>query len=303
MSVNTHSSEQTSSPWLIGPRDALLLGRVSNLPTVWSNVLAAGVIAAIAAPGDITLLNSLYVMAAISLMYIGGMYLNDAFDAEIDAKERPERPIPSGRVGRKTVFIAGYGLLIAAILLLALYNIYAGVAGVALAGAVTAYNFHHKGFQLSPVVMGLTRLLVYVSAAAAFSASLWAGPVWLAGAMLLSWTVGLTYVAKQENIGVIRHAWPLVFLAAPLLYGLLKAPEQPMTLIFVAALAVWAGYALKLLMRRSAGDVPRAVVSLIAGIALVDAIIAAANGAPQFAFVCVIFFGLTLLFQRIVPGT
>ena len=26
------------------------------------------------------------------------MVLNDVFDAEVDARERPERPIPSGRV-------------------------------------------------------------------------------------------------------------------------------------------------------------------------------------------------------------
>ena len=35
------------------------------------------------------------------MFYIGGMYLNDAFDRDIDARERPERPIPSGHVGAR----------------------------------------------------------------------------------------------------------------------------------------------------------------------------------------------------------
>jgi 4-hydroxybenzoate polyprenyltransferase len=64
---------------------ALRLGRVSNLPTVWTNV-AAGV--ALSGVGF-----SLGIFAglvlALSLFYVGGMYLNDAFDRDIDARERP----------------------------------------------------------------------------------------------------------------------------------------------------------------------------------------------------------------------
>ena len=44
------------------------------------------------------------------------MYLNDAFDREIDARERPERPIPSGRIGAGPVFAIGFGLLAAGVL-------------------------------------------------------------------------------------------------------------------------------------------------------------------------------------------
>jgi len=39
---------------------------------------------------------------ASMLAYAGGMALNDACDAELDAVERPKRPIPSGRVSRLT---------------------------------------------------------------------------------------------------------------------------------------------------------------------------------------------------------
>src|SRR5262245_63491269 len=53
-------------------------------------------------------------LAAGSLFYSGGMALNDAFDAEIDARERPERPIPSGRVSRGTVLALGFGMLVVA---------------------------------------------------------------------------------------------------------------------------------------------------------------------------------------------
>jgi 4-hydroxybenzoate polyprenyltransferase len=72
----------------------LKIGRVSNLPTVWTNVLAGAFLSGHAA--DVTTL--LWVMLAITLFYTGGMYLNDAFDADIDARERPNRPIPSGQI-------------------------------------------------------------------------------------------------------------------------------------------------------------------------------------------------------------
>lgn len=64
---------------------ALRLGRVSNVPTVWTNV-AAGV--ALSGAGfSVGIVAGL--MLALSLFYIGGMYLNDAFDRDIDARERP----------------------------------------------------------------------------------------------------------------------------------------------------------------------------------------------------------------------
>src|SRR5262249_49744704 len=64
---------------------ALRLGRVSNLPTVTSNVVAATALAG-GHPSRITLLAT---CAAMSLMYVAGMWLNDAFDRDIDRVERP----------------------------------------------------------------------------------------------------------------------------------------------------------------------------------------------------------------------
>ena len=59
-------------------RTLLVLGRVSNLPTVWSNCLAAWLLNFGAA------WNNFYVLlAGTTMLYVGGMYLNDAFDVEV----------------------------------------------------------------------------------------------------------------------------------------------------------------------------------------------------------------------------
>ena len=63
------------------PRDALVLGRVSNLPTVWTNTLV-GLVLAGGTAGDV---RNLPLVLALSLFYHDGIYLNDAFDAGLYA--------------------------------------------------------------------------------------------------------------------------------------------------------------------------------------------------------------------------
>ena len=74
-------------------RTLLVLGRTSNLPTVWSNCLAAWWLG-----GGVQLGALAGVLLGTTLLYLGGMYLNDAFDAGFDAQYRRERPIPSGAI-------------------------------------------------------------------------------------------------------------------------------------------------------------------------------------------------------------
>ncbi|MFT5527081.1 MAG: 4-hydroxybenzoate polyprenyltransferase [Pirellulaceae bacterium] len=51
-------------------------------------------------------------VAASSLLYTAGMTLNDVYDVDEDTKERPDRPIPSGRISLGTARSLGYGMLV-----------------------------------------------------------------------------------------------------------------------------------------------------------------------------------------------
>ena len=285
---------------------ALRLGRVSNLPTVWTNVFT-GVALAGAAAADARLV---ILLVSLSLFYVGGMFLNDAFDREFDTKARPERPIPSGQVSAVQVYAVGFGMQAVGVGLLA----WAGygfepftqwrpvLAGIVLAIAVTFYNWHHKDNPLSPLVMGVCRLLVYVAAAYSV-ASVPRRPVFVAAIVLLCYLIGLTYTAKQEHLDRLEAVWPLAFLAVPVAYGIWLALRQPAALLPLLLFIGWTLYALWLLRRRAKGDVPRAVVSLIAGIALLDSVILAGHVAPLLAGLAVVAFVLTLSLQRWVSGT
>jgi 4-hydroxybenzoate polyprenyltransferase len=290
-----HSGQPSSAGW----RVALRLGRVSNLPTVWTNVLAGAVLAGADPAGAAVLLPLL----AASLLYVAGMYLNDAFDAEIDARQRSSRPIPSGDVGQALVLRAGFAMLALGVLLFLLTGWRAGIAGLVLAGLIVLYDRHHKGNPFSPVIMGLCRFMVYVAAGLALAGGALTAASWLGAALLLAYLVGLTYTAKQEHLNELGSAWPLAFLAAPLVYGatLLGGAGWLAAAVWLG-LVLWVAYAVSFLFRRPR-VVPRAVVSLIAGISLLDALLAAGHGAPGVAGLCVLGFALTLAFQRFVPGT
>lgn len=277
-------------------RSAMVLGRVSNLPTVWSNLLAGTLLAGGRPDGAAFPL----LLVAGSLFYVGGMYLNDAFDRHVDARERPGRPIPSGRVGARTVFVLGFGMLAAGVALAAPAGFPALAAAVALVAAIIAYDVHHKGNRFSPVVMGLCRALVYAVAGLAASTAPPAGLA-VAALGLLAYVAGLTYAARQENLAEFKGSWPLALLAAPvaLAAGLAEAAALP----FLALFSLWLGYGLSRLLMRRWCDVKAAVGAMIAGISLLDAVWVAHAGGPVLALAAVGAFALTLAAQRKVPGT
>ena len=295
----------------------LRLGRVSNLPTVITNAMAGFSLSTMyLLPWDplrsvdpIHALNGLLlVMLALSLFYVGGMYLNDAFDADIDAAERANRPIPTGEISRSAVYVLGFGMLGAGVLISFYLNATAGIVGVALALSVVLYDWLHKRVSYGPVLMGLCRFLsLALAASVAFGMS---NAALLGATALLAHTVGLTYTAKQEAYDRIGNTWPLAVMALPvLIVAWMNLQWGEVTgWVFLLAYVGWTLRCLWLLKRRAPGDVPKAVVGLIAGIALLDAALMGAIGpaaffGTPFAVVAVGLFGLTLLLQRRIAGT
>lgn len=286
-------------------KTALSLGRVSNLPTVWSNTLAGVALAG----GNPLNGNILFMMLAMSLAYIGGMFLNDAFDRETDAKERPERPIPSKQVKAAEVFAAGFTLLTASVMVAVLTALSWGhnvslvaILSIALCICIVVYDMWHKDNPFSPAIMGLCRVLVLL--VAGYAATDNPSVVLFFGAtVMLCYLIGLTYTAKQENLGEIKNLWPLLFLAAPLIYGLYKVVSDLQVAPLLVITSLWLVYALYFVKRRSQGDIPKAVVSMIAGISLVDALLISTVSSLPIACIALVAFGLTLLLQRYIAGT
>jgi 4-hydroxybenzoate polyprenyltransferase len=285
---------------------ALKLGRVSNLPTIWSNVLAGVVLAG----GAATAATVVPLIVALSLFYVAGMFLNDAFDHRFDARDRPTRPIPSGQVSAEAVYAAGFAMIGAGLAVLILFNAMTPdlgswrviACGIVLGGLIVYYDWRHKGATFGPVVMGLCRVMVYVTAGAAVAVAL-PPAVWIGALAMLCYLIGLTYASKQEGFGRVDNLWPLALLAVPFVVAAEAALADPTTaalLLIFLAVTVWA---VMLLVRRSGARVGRAIALLIAGISLLDAMLIAGAGAPETAWIAALGFPLTLAGQRWVQGT
>jgi len=280
---------------------ALRLGRVSNQPTVWTNVLAGIVLA-----GGGSAVAIVGLIAGMAAMYTAGMFLNDAFDADFDRLHRPERPIPSGEATLTSVFASGFALLAFGLVLIAAAAMHAGggtaafSSGVALAAVIVIYDRWHKENTFGPLLMGICRMLAYVTAALAVAGSLNAAVVG-AAVVALCYLIGLTYIAKQETLGRMRNLWPLGFLSVPFVYEGFAALRDPATGIAYVALLGWVLYALSFL-RAEKRAIGKAVGYLIAGICLLDALFVAAQ-APALAALAAGAFVLTLCLHRVVPGT
>jgi 4-hydroxybenzoate polyprenyltransferase len=141
-------------------------------------------------------------MGASAVLYAAGAALNDYFDRQTDAQERPQRPIPSGRAQPETVRTVGLSLLAfgSGLAWLAGWRagtIAPGLVSLALAGLILAYDGSLKRFWIGPVAMGGCRFLNVLMGMSA--AGRWFGPAeWLAAGAVGVYVVGLSWFARQE---------------------------------------------------------------------------------------------------------
>ncbi|NOY29753.1 MAG: UbiA family prenyltransferase [Planctomycetes bacterium] len=175
--------------------------RIGNVFTAITNILAGFLLV----QREWQPLGPLFLLIGTSsLLYAAGMVLNDAFDAELDAKERPERPIPSGRISRRAAFQVGFMLLILGIALACLVSWQlqsrtSATVGILLAVAIVAYNAKLKQTEFGPSAMGICRYL-NVLLGASIAADLWTVPTaWIYAAAVGMYTLGLTLFARSEN--------------------------------------------------------------------------------------------------------
>ncbi|MCB9545197.1 MAG: UbiA family prenyltransferase [Myxococcales bacterium] len=263
-------------------RPWLELVRLPAVFTAPADVLAGAALAAAAGLAVPVGAVGLLVLAS-ALIYCAGMAANDLCDAAVDARERPGRPIPSGRVQRGAVLGVVLALQAAGIGLAALVGVPA--AGMA-AGTVTAtwlYNGLLKDTLVGPATMGLCRYgnaLIGLTAAGALPPLGW---VWAAPLTTLAYVTALTFISRHEVVGatraaVQRPAYALVALAvAPA--ALAAVAPWPVAALAVAGPVLWlAGPLRRALAAPGPGPVRGLVMAGIFGIAMVDGVLALLAG-------------------------
>jgi len=124
--------------------------------TAVSNILAAHLMVT---NGNIQCLNLAILMLASAALYLAGMILNDCFDYQEDARERPNRPLPAGRIALKTAWLLGWLLLGSGVILASLVGYQQLEIAILLAAFIIIYNGYAKQTLIGTMVMGGCRYL------------------------------------------------------------------------------------------------------------------------------------------------
>lgn len=216
-----------------GLRGALRLVRPANLPSAAADALAGAAIVGGAEPATYATL-----AAASVLLYAGGVALNDVFDADLDAVERPERPIPSGEISLRSGFGLAAALMACGIAAAFTVSVVAGVVATGVAYAAVVYDRWAKRNPLwGPLAMGACRglnLLLGMAAAPLLmpNYAAWAVVPALYVAGLTSLSRGETGAAAPRAAAVALAA-ALGVMAAQLAFGFTAPGRWSAGLVFV----------------------------------------------------------------------
>jgi predicted AlkP superfamily pyrophosphatase or phosphodiesterase len=171
--------------------------RLVRFPAVFSAIgdLLAG---ALIARGVLPPRRAAQAAGAAAALYLAGMALNDLADREEDARERPERPIPSGAVSVGEAAALGSALLLAG--MVTARGAGAGRTGTMLAGAIIAYNFALKHSAiLGPAAMGGCRALSLLMGAETAGGGRGVRKATGAAGLLGAYVAGITLLARGET--------------------------------------------------------------------------------------------------------
>jgi 4-hydroxybenzoate polyprenyltransferase len=173
----------------------LQLMRPANIVTAWADIMAG-----FAVTGIFDLKALPWLLLATTGLYGGGIVFNDVFDAEIDAKERPERPIPSDRASHSGAIVLGSCLLVMGIVAAALVSQVSGLIAGFIALAALIYDAFGKHNPVTGSLnMGLCRggnFLLGMSAGWEILSDRW----YLA-AIHLTYIVAVTAISQGEIHG------------------------------------------------------------------------------------------------------
>ncbi len=307
--TNSAHTEATLLKWL-------QLMRIPTVFTALSNILCGYLITQQMPVAAVPRQTQLWLLLLSSAgLYLGGMVLNDVFDAALDAVERPERPIPSGRISRHAAAIFGSMLLIVGVGCAAIV----GPGSLLIAGlivlAVLLYDGYLKSTIAAPLGMGTCRFLNLMLGASAGTTitSVWQTTPMTVAAALGIYIIGVTVFAKNEagksNSGGLLTGVSIMLggigLDAWLVTGHgaeTAIPGSQMALLILGLNILMRSAALVLVPNRGPARIQRTVGLMLLCIIILDALMVfGLTGNAQNAVLVIILIAPASLVRRFIP--
>ena len=150
-------------------------------------------------------------------LYVSGVIFNDYFDIEIDRKERPFRPLPSGSISAQRAKKIAIGLMAFAVILAITVSLSSFIISVFLSGVILAYDYGLKHGKFSgPLSMGGARFLnVIFGASPILNLSLQTNflQLFFAAVSVLTFVTVIAGFSRKEMSGM-REGRPIIILFA-----------------------------------------------------------------------------------------
>src|SRR5262245_42458264 len=279
------------------PRRVFAFAQLMRLPNAFTAMADIGLGAFVTGALPEQALAFAFLLLSSTCLYCAGMVWNDYFDIEQDRRERPFRPLPSGRVTMREAVILGTGLMVVGLAFAALADW--GADGLRwrslwfalfLVAAVFLYDGWLKRTWAGPIGMGTCRFLNVLLGLTVAADGIAGWGVLLAFVVGL-YIVGVTWFARTEaresEQSMLGLAAGVMAIAGVLALGLPPAARSaglsPTTSPFFPYLLVAFGFyvgvpAARAILRPAPSKVQAAVKRAVLGLVVFDAVLATALG-------------------------
>jgi hypothetical protein len=289
-------------------RDWYLTLRAANLPTVWADVLlGAGLVQSASGTLHWPLLA---VGTGVSLLYLGGMAMNDAVDAAFDRGNASTRPVAAGRVSPRLAMLVASVLLFAGFSAVAVAEAgqhasrFTMEAAAVLVVLILLYQWtHRRSIVLAAVFMALCRASIPIIVSLTLRGWV-ADQIWVAALAIGCWTIGITLLGRGERGGErMVPSGILWLLAAALACIPMAATSGDLTGVTLGLLIVWVAWVPTVYRRYAAGQQGQAVCWAIAGLAVLDSALLLSAGHAGFAAAALVCAAAALGGQQLGGGS
>jgi len=257
----------------------LQLARLPNAFTSPTNVVAGYL--TVTPISELNYVNLGILMASSMLFYVSGVIFNDYFDIEVDRKERPSRPLPSGAISKKTTIQIAIVLMASAITLAFFVSWSSFVVALLLASMIIGYDYRLKNNKIfSPITMGATRFLNVIMGASpallSFQSNL-PGLVFVASSVF-AYVVVITLFSKKELSGIKSKRHTIVLFS--IIYAIIAAITiviflglfKTWSLVILVPYTIIMSFIFKQALVGDASSIQRVIKNMVISIIILDSI-------------------------------
>lgn len=287
------------SPYLVLIRPANVITAIAD---IFAGIALSGVLSG--SISSFPIWHALALVLATACLYAGGIVFNDVFDLELDKKERPERPLPSGQISKEKAVWFGITLFIIASVVTVQHATISYFLALGIVICATSYDKYFKHRLVGgPLVMGLCRglnLLLGISIVPDQVFELW----WIGGLPVL-FIAAITLTSQGEVHGKNRYSVMValcfdLIVAGAILYLAFLGHFQLLTVL--PFLLIWLLMNLrakgKAIVENTPPNVMKAVKMGVISLIPLDACYAAGSSYWWFGLITLLLLPLSLLLSR-----